>query len=87
MMLYQIVDLDLDGPWVPIPDDKMLVRVESTVERRFGIEVDAGDGPVRPIWRVIEVRIPEGEIPAAEWNRMTFDERREFLKVGEDSTP
>lgn len=60
----------------------MFVPVEPTTERQFGIEVDVGNGPVRPIWRVIEVRIPDGEIPAAEWNRMTVDERREFLDAG-----
>ena len=61
---------------------RWVVPVESTTERRFGIEVDIGNGPVRPIWRVIEVRIPDGEIAAAEWNRMTVEERREFLGAG-----
>ena len=56
---------------------------ELSEERHVGIEVDVGNGPVRPIWRVVGIRIPDGEITADLWDSMTFQERRTFLGIGE----
>ena len=58
---------------------------ELSEERHVGIEVDVGNGPVRPIWRMIVVRIPDGEIAAYKWDNMTFQEKRTFLAVGEET--
>ena len=55
-----------------------------TEERHVGIEVDVGNGPVRPIWRVIQIRIPDGEVSVDEWDSMTFGEKKRFLNGDAD---
>ncbi len=51
-------------------------------ERHVGIEVDIGNGPVRPIYRLIQIRIPDGEVTAAEWDALTFEGKRQLLVTG-----
>ena len=48
-------------------------------ERVVGTEVDVGNGPVRPIWRLIQIRIPDGEVSVSEWDAMTFAGKKHFL--------
>lgn len=59
-------------------------RADISEERIVGIEVWGDtDTPIRLIWRVIKIMIPDGEISAFEWNGMTVAERRKwFLGVG-----
>lgn len=46
--------------------------------RAVGIEVDVGDGPVRPVWRKITVLVPDGEIPGDTWDQMTREAKQQF---------
>ena len=60
----------------------MTLAYELREERHVGIEVDVGGGRVRPIWRMIMIRIPDGEITTDRWDDMTFTEKRVFLNPG-----
>ena len=44
--------------------------------RAVGIQVD----DVRPVWREIIIRIPDGEVSADYWDSLTMTERRQWLE-------
>jgi hypothetical protein len=57
----------------------MLIEIE--IRRQLGLEIFPHDRiqPVRPIWKVVTLKIPDGEIDAEAWDIMSRAERKAFM--------